>query len=418
MDTFTHGIVGALTGKAFFAGRDVPARSVGGEWTGAQSSTTARVAILGCAVGSIFPDIDVFAGPLARNPLALLEWHRNITHSLVLLPVWAALLAAVSVPLARWLHWERPPFAKLFLIYAVGLSTHVFLDLLTSFGIMVWSPLRYSRPAWDWVFILDLTLTSIALVPQLAAWCYREPGKFGRRAAAVWAALTVGAFGAYGLAAAARYPFPFFVVGVVSVVFMLVLFLPAIQRFGFSWRRTGWCRVGLALLCVYLAVAGALHRKALADVDAFAAAHHLPGENLAALPLPPTLTHWSGLISTPEGVWRTTFHEPGGVVERTQLYSSAESDPYVAEAKKLRDVQVYLWFARFPIWQVQKQAGQTIVEISDVRFFRGEEPDGNIQTSQPVRVAGFRMNSSGFKFEVVFDNGGRVVSHGAKRPEP
>ena len=351
MDTFTHGIVGALAGKAFFAGRDVPARPVVSEWTGAQSSATARVAILACAVGSVFPDIDVFAGPLLRNPLALMEWHRNITHSLVLLPVWAAILAAVSLPLARRLHNESPPFAKLFVIYAVGLATHVFLDLLTSFGIMVWSPLQYSRPAWDWLFILDLTLTAIALVPQLAAWCYREPGKFGQRSAAVWAALIAGAFGAYALAAAAGYPFPLFVVGVVSAVFAAVLFIPAIQRIGFSWRRASWCRASFALLCVYLAFAGALHQKALADVDAFATAHHLSRENRAALPLPPTLTHWSGLVSAPEGVWRTTFHEPGGVVERTQLYSSAESDPFVAEAKKLRDVQVYLWFARFPIWR-------------------------------------------------------------------
>jgi len=418
MDTFTHGIVGALTGKALFAGRDAPARSVAGGWTGAQSSATARAAIWVCAVGSTFPDIDVFAGPLARNPLALMEWHRNITHSLVLLPVWAALLAAVSLPLARWLRWERPPFAKLFVIYAAGLATHVFLDLLTSFGIMIWSPLQYSRPAWDWLFILDLTLTSIALVPQLAAWCYREPGKFGRRGSAVWAALTVGAFGAYALAAAAGYPFPLFVVGVVSAVFAAVLFLPAIQRAGFGWRRASWCRAGLALLAVYLAFAGTLHQKALADVDAFATTHHLPAENRAALPLPPTLTHWSGLISAPEGVWQTTFHEPGGVVERTQLYSSAQSDPLVAEAKKLRDVQVYLWFARFPIWRVEKQAGQTIVEISDVRFFRGEEAGENFQNRQPSQFVGIRTRSAGFRFEIVFDHEGRVISHGAMRPEP
>ena len=146
----------------------------------------------GCTIGSIFPDIDIFAGPLARNPLAIMEWHRNITHSLVMLPVWAALLAAVSLPLARWLRWKAPSFPRLFVIYAVGLATHVFLDVVTNFGTMVWSPLKYSRVAWDWVFIIDLTLTAIALVPQLAAWCYREPRKFRGRAAAVWAALTTG----------------------------------------------------------------------------------------------------------------------------------------------------------------------------------------------------------------------------------
>ncbi len=40
---------------------------------------------------------------------------------------------------------------------------------------MVWSPLNYARPAWDWLFIIDLTLTSLALVPQLAAWAFRQP---------------------------------------------------------------------------------------------------------------------------------------------------------------------------------------------------------------------------------------------------
>ena len=106
-----------------------------------------------------------------------------------------------SLPLARWLRWETPSFAKLVGIYAVGLPTHVFLDVVTNFGTMTWSPLNYSRAAWDWLFILDFTFSAIALVPQLAAWCYREPQKSTRRAIAVWIALTAGAFGAYGLAA-------------------------------------------------------------------------------------------------------------------------------------------------------------------------------------------------------------------------
>jgi len=426
MDTITHGIVGALVGKAFFAGGDVPAQMVDdardGAWNAvsndAQSSTTARVAILGCTIGSIFPDIDIFAGPIARNPLAIMEWHRNITHSIVVLPVWAGLLAALSLPLARWLHWKAPPFAKLFGIYAAGLATHVFLDIVTNFGTMVWSPLKYSRLAWDWVFILDLTLTSIALVPQLTAWCFREPEKFKRRATAVWVALTLGACGAYALAMTAGYGFPIGVLGIVSGLFALLLFVPAIHGTGFRWSRAAWCRGGFACLCAYLACAAVMHGKALADVSDFVIAHHLPAENRAALALPPTFTHWAGLISTPEGVWRTTFHEPGGVIERTQLYSDAQSDRYVEEAKKLRDVQVYLWFARFPIWHVRQQEGQTIVEISDVRFFREEEPDVNAESARPARFAGIRTNSSGFTFEVVFNDHGQAISQGFKQPQP
>ena len=384
----------------------------------ALSSPTARAAIVACTLGAMFPDIDIFAGPLARNPLAIMEWHRNITHSAVLLPVWALLLAAVSIPLARWLKWKSPPFLTLFAIYAVGIGTHIFLDLVTNFGTMVWSPLRYSRPAWDWVFILDLTLTAIALVPQLAAWCYREPGQFWRRAICVWAALTVGAFGAYLFASAVGYGFPIAVAGVVSAIFAVIIFLPAAQGAGFRWTRATWCRAGLAVLCAYIGLAAAAHHKAFADVEHFAAAQHLQVENLAALPLPPTLTHWVGLVSTPEGVWRTTFHEPGGAVESTQFYTGAQSREFIEQARNLHDVQVFLWFARYPVWRVwQGEGRQTVIEISDVRFFREHVPD-LVAAPQPSRsVSGIQARPAGFTFRVVFDAAGRIISHGFREPE-
>jgi hypothetical protein len=193
-----------------------------------------------------------------------------------------------------------------------------------------------------------------------------------------------------------------------------ILFVPAVGGTGFRWRRASWCRVGIAALCVYLAFAAAAHRKALAYTEDFAASRHLRVENLAALPLPPTLTHWTGVITTPEGVWRTTFHVPGGTLERTQLYADAGSDRYVAEAEQLRDVQIYLWFARFPIWQVTQREGRTVAEVTDVRFFRGEDSN---DPQRPGRLGGTRTNAAGFTFVVVFDSVGHVISHGLKRPE-
>ncbi len=418
MDTITHGIVGALAGKALFAGRDFPAGSSTGKPFIAESDPVARAAITACTLGAMFPDIDVFAGPIARNGLAIMEWHRNISHSLVVLPVWALLLAAISLPLARWLRWRRPSFAKLAGIYAVALASHVLLDAATTFGTMIWSPVRYTRVAWDWLFIIDLTLTALALLPQLAAWCYREPAKFKQRAASAWVCATAGALGGYALAASVGYGFPIWVAGAASALMAAVLFVPAIRGAGFSWRRASWCRVGLALVCVYMGLAAAAHREALADVEHFAASQHLQVESLAALPLPPTLTHWAGVISTPEGVWRTTFNVPGGDVERAHLYSDARSDRFVREAKKLRDVQVYLWFARFPIWQVVQREGQTVAEVTDVRFFReGQDAEASTQAPPSRRFFGVRRNTAGFTFEVVFDGEGRVVSHGFKEPE-
>ena len=183
-------------------------------------------------------------------------------------------------------------------------------------------------------------------MPQLAAWCYREPAKFWRRRSG---------FGPCS-PSALREPINSQVGGIRIPDYDCgnrkrhvrgSIFLPAAQGLGFAGEAE-WCRAALAVLCAYVGVAAATHQKALADLENFAAAHHLQVESLAALPLPPTLTHWAGVISTPEGVWRTTFRDPGGKIESTQLYTEARSDRYIAGSTKLRDVQVYLWFARFP----------------------------------------------------------------------
>jgi membrane-bound metal-dependent hydrolase YbcI (DUF457 family) len=347
-----------------------------------------------------------------------MEWHRNITHSAVILPLWALLLTALSIPLARFLKWKSPPFVTLFVIYAAGIATHIFLDLVTTFGTMVWSPLRYSRPAWDWVFIIDLTLTGIALVPQFAAWCYREPGQFSRRSISVWAILTAGAFGGYLFADISGYGFPIAIVGVASFIFAVMIFAPAVQGIGFRWTRANWCRAGLAVLCAYIGLAATAHHKAFADVEHFAALQQLHVESLAALPLPPTLTHWVGLVSTPEGVWRTTFREPGGAVETTQFYADARSSEFVEQARTLHDVQVFLWFARYPVWRVRQREGQqTVLEISDVRFFRENVPDAAASPQSSKGGTGIRPRPAGFAFDVVFDAAGRIVSHGFREPE-
>src|SRR3972149_3264115 len=120
MDTITHGIVGALAARAFFAGTPRPSPAVIGEASGAGHAPIGRAAIVACTLGAMFPDIDVFAGPVAGNPLAMLEWHRGVTHSVVALPFWALLLAAVAGPLGRWVKWESPPFWRRAVIFGAG----------------------------------------------------------------------------------------------------------------------------------------------------------------------------------------------------------------------------------------------------------------------------------------------------------
>src|SRR5260370_40203147 len=97
MDTITHGIVGALIGKAFFAGEPSRAPLPWRE----PPRTAPPLAILSCTAGARFPDIDIFPGPLAHNNLAIITWHPGITPSAVMFPVCALALAGLSCGAAR-----------------------------------------------------------------------------------------------------------------------------------------------------------------------------------------------------------------------------------------------------------------------------------------------------------------------------
>src|SRR5271163_4838604 len=152
MDTITHGIAGALIGKAVFCGDDLFALHL---------MNTRRVIGWSVMIGAIFPDIDTLRDVFSSNELLMITWHRSITHSLVCMPIFALLLALLTRGLCRYLRWEAPPFGALAGLYAAGILSHIFLDLVTTYGTMVWSPLGWSRPAWDLIFIVDFTLTGI-----------------------------------------------------------------------------------------------------------------------------------------------------------------------------------------------------------------------------------------------------------------
>src|SRR5882757_5815000 len=177
MDTITHGIAGALISKAMFRGDDLFA---------VRAMNRRRIVTWATMLGAIFPDSDTFRDMLSHNDMLMITWHRSITHSLLFLPVFALLLAALTRWIVRWRKWDAPSFSALAAIYAAGILSHILLDLVTSFGTMIWSPLEWSRPAWDLIFIVDFTLTAILLVRQFLAWVYVHPEKVRRRAIGIW----------------------------------------------------------------------------------------------------------------------------------------------------------------------------------------------------------------------------------------
>ena len=389
MDTLTHGIAGALIGKAFFA---EPGRT----------GQAARVATLAATLGSIFPDSDVGAELLSRNDLALLQIHRNVTHSFVCLPIFAAALAALTRWYARRRGWETPSWAALTGIYAAGLASHILLDLVTSFGTMIWSSLSYSRAAWDLVFIIDVALTGIVLLPQAAAWVYRKPEQSFPRAWCLWGLFTAAMLLLAWLARAVGFGFSPWTVAGVPVLLAALFFLPRWRGWGFRVPRSSWCRAGVYALVAYLGVCAIAHHAARRQVEEFAASRHLRAERLGALPLPPSAAHWDGLVRTPDGVWEARINVWDGLLagrrsEQTaafHFFADTAPNSYREAAEQLPEVRTFLWFARFPVFRFRERGRQADIEVSDLRFFsRGRHP-------------------APFTFRVTFDTAGHVLSQG------
>src|ERR1700720_1469564 len=221
MDTITHGIAGALIAKAAFRGQDM---------LGAKPVNRERIITWSLMLGAIFPDSDVFREFFSHNDLLILTWHRSITHSLVCLPIFAVALAALTRWLVRWRKWDSPSFGLLVGVYAVGLLSHILLDLVTSFGTMIWSPVKWSRPAWDLIFIIDFTLSAILLVPQFVAWVYRKPEGLQRRALGSWTVFSVATLAVATFALFVGAPISMRAIFAVVVILAAAFLLPGVRN--------------------------------------------------------------------------------------------------------------------------------------------------------------------------------------------
>ena len=154
VDNIAHGLTGALIGYCGF-------RQRGGSESG-------RAALWTCIAAAEFPDIDILMAYFGGD--TYLRWHRSFTHSAIMLPVWAALVA--------WAFWEcsgRKNFRLLWWASVAGIASHLLLDWLTNYGTELLWPLSDARFALSWVFIVDLYIWVILLIGTVAAvWTHRE----------------------------------------------------------------------------------------------------------------------------------------------------------------------------------------------------------------------------------------------------
>ncbi|GEM_PF-842377 len=151
MDTFTHGLIGALVARTNI---EINSR---------------RSCLLIIVFAAAIPDIDYLLFWL--DPYQFIAvWHRNVTHSLVMVPFWGMLMSLV---LTRMLH-NRIPFKLLLGCCCLGLTLHIVADLVTLYGVQLFAPFSNHRYALNTLFDIDLWVGFITATGALFAYYNRR----------------------------------------------------------------------------------------------------------------------------------------------------------------------------------------------------------------------------------------------------
>ena len=157
MDTLTHALSGALLVRAV---------SAGGPGL-AQAMPSLRARLVAGALAAAFPDGDVVLR--AVDILTYLNWHQGVTHSLVLWPLWAWLLAQLFARIDR----THPDWHGYFGACALGIGAHIAGDIITNYGTMLFAPLSDRRLWLPTTFVIDLYFSAIIILGLLASWRWR-----------------------------------------------------------------------------------------------------------------------------------------------------------------------------------------------------------------------------------------------------
>ncbi|MGH9442182.1 MAG: metal-dependent hydrolase [Thermoanaerobaculia bacterium] len=341
VDTVTHGLAGALLGRAFAKESAGPVTAV-------------------CTFAAMFPDCDAFFLPGSwfslHDTLGYLQYHRGVTHSFVLAPLFAAGIAGIAKIFAR-----RAKALSLGLAALFGIVSHILFDWITSYGTTFFAPLSWRRYALDWTFILDPVFSGILVAALIAAALLRSRS---RRVSAIGSLLLFGYIAFCGLVhrramAAARNLFPG----------ARVAALP--QPFSpFRW---------------------ALFADREQEIDvAYVRLDGAPRGPSTRLPAVPG-EGFAGILET----LRESYLPPGSAA--VQRFARNGLAPAFLAARTFPDVAAWLRFARFPVAAVESAGARgTRLVLTDLRF------------QGPWR-------RPAFQFEVVVSADGREVASGFVR---
>jgi membrane-bound metal-dependent hydrolase YbcI (DUF457 family) len=201
--------------------------------------------------------------------------------------------------------FRRESFFRLFGFAYLGLLSHIGSDFLTSFGIAILWPLSDRRFALAQHYIIDPLLSILAVAFLIAS--FRLKGK-----------------------------------------------------------ETLLAKIGIAGILLYVFITAAHQRVVSARWQGIMESQGIRPIRSAVIPLFPGPFHWQGISETEEALYQQDFWLYGSDARPPRKFSKTKVD--LGYVERLREVQLFLDFARFPWRQVRIDGPFRIVEYRELAF--------------------------------------------------
>jgi len=249
------------------------------------------------------PDID-FIIQFFGDRIMYMEHHRGLSHSILFAPFFAAFVAYILKLTVKGLE-----FRLVFTYTLVGIVLHIFFDLITSFGTMIFYPITDARYTLDLIFIIDPWLTG-----------------------------------------------------------SLIVFLILGRKFKRKRQTIMWGAI--AFVAVYFVLAFVNREIVRSKVDEYFTGKGIEYNRMIVLPQPFAITNWMVGVETDDAAYQiftNTFqsHDDYYVLD----YPLIEPNEFINAARQTDEVEFFTWFARMPVYDYfRDDDGKHIVEYYDLQF--------------------------------------------------
>ncbi len=285
MDNITHTLTGALASKA-----------------GPERHHT-RLVFWILLVAANLPDID-FLLQFFGDRIFYMEHHRGLSHSFLFAPFFAAFVALILK-----LSVKGVDFRLVFTYTFIGIVIHIFFDLITSFGTMIFYPITDARYTLDLIFIIDPWLTG-----------------------------------------------------------SMIVFLILGRKFKNHRRKIMWGAI--AFIAVYFLLAFTNREIVRSKADDYFTGRGIEYERMIVLPQPLAITNWMVAVETEDAAYQiftNTFQSPDEYFVLD--YPLIEPNKFIYTARNTGEVEFFKWFARLPVYDYyQYDDGNHVVEYYDLQF--------------------------------------------------